>query len=67
MKKILGLLAILLIVNCSSESREYREFVTKYGSETRTYCDGLFLMRETFLSPQAQAPQEYLINSNKCK
>ena len=56
----------LFFTACSDESSEYKEFVEKYGSNTRTYCDGKFLMRETFLSKQAKAPQEYLINSQEC-
>ncbi len=68
----MGMIKLLLLipfiyVGCSSESKEYQTFVSKYKSDTRTYCDGNFKMRETFMSPQAHAPQEFLINSNDCK
>ena len=67
MKIIIFSVIILLLNSCSGETKEYKEFVAKYGTNTRTYCDGNFKMRETFLSPEASAPQEYLINSNDCK
>ncbi len=63
--KIIIMTILILLLN-SGETKEYKEFVAKYGTNTRTYCDGNFKMRETFLSPEASAPQEYLINSNEC-
>jgi len=68
-KKILFIISasVIILTGCNKETKEYRQFVERYGSETRTFCDGAFLMRETFLSPEASAPQEYLINSNVCK
>ena len=62
---MLNLIGIGLI-GCTNATKEYRDFVQKYGAETRTYCDGEFKMRETFLSKQAQKPQVYLINSQDC-
>ena len=55
-----------LDVSGNKESKEYREFVKKYNSNTRTFCKDGFKMRETFLSPKAKAPQVYLINSQDC-
>lgn len=64
---IVILACVFLFTACGEESKEYREFVKKYGSNTRTYCDDKgFLMRETFLSKQAKAPREYLIDSQEC-
>ena len=68
MKKFLWIISagvILLMLN-GCESSEYRAFVKQYGSNERTYCDGKFLIKEKFLSPEAKAPQIYLINSQKC-
>ena len=61
------LLILLLLVGCSSGTKEYRDFVQKYGSDTRTYCEDGFKMRETFMSREASAPQVFLINSHECK
>lgn len=65
MKKIITIAVLvgLTFLGCSNESSEYRNFVKKYGSETRTFCDGEFLMRETFLSKDAKAPRLYLIDN----
>ena len=65
---ILVLVLVLFFIGCSSETSEYRDFVQKYGSETRTYCDEKgFKMRETFMSREASAPQVFLINSQDCR
>lgn len=62
------ILLVQLFISCSSRpSREYKEFVETYGSDTRVFCDKMFLMRESFMSPQATQPQLYLINSQECK
>ncbi len=58
---------VVWLTACSNETQEYKTFIKKYGSETRTFCNGIFLMRETFLSPEAKAPVLELLNSNKCK
>ena len=60
------IIEFMLILGCS-ETKEYNEFMKKYGSTTRTYCDGSFLMEETFISPEASSPRIRLINSNKCE
>jgi hypothetical protein len=67
MKKIMIVVFVLFVSGCSKTSREYDEFVSKYGAETRVFCDDGFLMRETFLSKDAKAPQLYLINSQECR
>ncbi len=58
---------VLMLMGCSKTSSEYDEFISKYGSDTRVFCDGVFLMRETYMSPKATAPQLMLINSQECK
>ena len=68
MKLLLGIgIVSIVLIGCSSSSKEYRDFYKKYNSNTRTYCKDGFKMRETFLSPEAKAPQVYLINSQECK
>jgi hypothetical protein len=59
-------LSVFILNGCDHSTREYRDFVKKYGSNERYFCDGKFLMKEKFLSPEAKAPQLYLINSQKC-
>ncbi len=66
MKKILLFLTLIILIGCHRESREYSEFVETYGNTTRTFCEGNFKMRETFLSPEATKPQTALINSQDC-
>ena len=69
MIKILPLVVlVMLLVGCSEKpSKEYKEFVELNGASTRIYCEDGFTMRETFLTPEATAPQVYLINSQLCK
>lgn len=71
MKQFLFILFIglgaLLITGCLNSTGEYRKFVKTYGSETRTFCDGGFKMRETFISPKASKPVLSLINSQDCR
>ncbi len=68
MRIILTIVAVaLLLIGCSKTSSEYDEFVETYGADTRVFCDGGFMMRETYMSPKATAPQLSLINSQDCK
>ncbi len=65
MKTLILILTLLFFTGCQ-ETKEYREFVDKYHSETRTFCQDGFLMRETFVSPMASKPEQALINSDVC-
>ncbi len=64
---ILNTTAVLVLNSCAKTSKEYNEFIQKYGSETRVFCKDGFKMRETFLSPTATHPTVHLINSQDCK
>ena len=69
-KRLLAAALIIagLTTGCDTKTSEYNVFLEKYGSDTRIYCsEDNYLMRETFLSPEASAPQTYLINSQECK
>jgi len=55
---------MLSLNNCDSN---YDIFVKQHGSNTRTFCQDGFKMRETFLDKASSKPQKYLINSQECK
>ena len=66
MVKVILFTMLFIILFSGCKSREYKNFIKKYGSESRTFCEGRFLMRETYMSPEAKSPQLSLINSQKC-
>jgi len=70
MKKLTLIFTLLLIMLVSfgcgnNETSEYKNFVKKYGSNERFYCDGTTLMKERFESPQSKAPLEFLVGYDK--
>lgn len=67
MKHLLMISILIVLSGCDGKSKEYKEFVETYGSETRTFCEDGFKMRERFVSEKAIYPQRYLINSQECK
>ncbi len=67
MKYFYTIMVAVVFTGCGQGSSEYKEFVEAYGSDTRLFCDDGFLMRETFKSSKATAPQLFLVNSQECK
>jgi len=66
--KINVFVCLVFLVGCNDlPSPEYKKFVETYNSNKRLYCDGTFLMEETFISIKSTKPRIRLINSNICE